>query len=113
VTVSWFRPQNQAGYGLSVAAQNRWEDENGVGHAARSSSLLYLEASQTRVSESSLKSNGGAVRMVHVASLQRSHRDEAKDGRVDAMGCIGLFYPNFAVFIVLGHKGNLVFWLGL
>jgi hypothetical protein len=24
------------------------------------------------------------------------------------MGCIGLFYPNFAVFIVLCHKGNLV-----
>jgi hypothetical protein len=24
------------------------------------------------------------------------------------MGSIGLFYPNFTVFIVLGHKGNLV-----
>jgi hypothetical protein len=26
VTVSWFGPQNQAGFGLSVAPQNRWED---------------------------------------------------------------------------------------
>jgi hypothetical protein len=30
----------------------------------------------------------------YVASSRRSHGDEAKDGRVDAMGCIGLFYPN-------------------
>jgi hypothetical protein len=34
--------------------------------------------------------------------------DEAEDGRVDAMGCIRLFYPNFTVFIVLGHKDSLV-----
>jgi hypothetical protein len=47
-TVSWFEPQNQVGYGLSVAAQNRWEDD-GVGHASRSSGLLHLEASQARV----------------------------------------------------------------
>jgi hypothetical protein len=46
--------------------------------------------------------------MVHVTSSWRSHRDEAEDGRVDATGCIRLFYPNFTVFIVLGHKGNLV-----
>jgi hypothetical protein len=24
------------------------------------------------------------------------------------MGCIGLFYPNFVVFIVLAHKSSLV-----
>jgi hypothetical protein len=24
------------------------------------------------------------------------------------MGCIGLFYPNFTIFIILGHKGILV-----
>jgi hypothetical protein len=47
--------------------------------------------------------------MVHVTSLLRSRADEAKDGRVDAMGCIRLFYPNFFIFIVLGHKGILVF----
>jgi hypothetical protein len=46
--------------------------------------------------------------MVYVASSQRLHRDEAKVGRVDTTGCIRLFYPNFPVFIVLGHKGNLV-----
>jgi hypothetical protein len=33
---------------------------------------------------------------------------KAEDGWVDAMGCIGLFYPNFAIFFVLGHKGSLV-----
>jgi hypothetical protein len=46
--------------------------------------------------------------MVHVASSQRSRGDEAKDGLVDVIGCIGLFYPNFTVFFVLGHKGSLV-----
>jgi hypothetical protein len=26
MTVSWFEHQNQAGFGLSVVPQNRWED---------------------------------------------------------------------------------------
>jgi hypothetical protein len=46
--------------------------------------------------------------MVHMASSQRSRGDEAEGGRVDATGCIGLFYANFAVFVVLGHKDILV-----
>jgi hypothetical protein len=46
--------------------------------------------------------------MVHVALSQRSHGDEVKDRWVDATGCIELFYPNFTVFIVLGHKGGFV-----
>jgi hypothetical protein len=46
--------------------------------------------------------------MVHVASSRRSHGDEAEDGWFNVTGCIGLFYPNFAIFIVLGHKGSLV-----
>jgi hypothetical protein len=46
--------------------------------------------------------------MVHVASLRRSRGDEVEDRRVDAMGCIELFYPKFIVFFVLGHKGSLV-----
>jgi hypothetical protein len=46
--------------------------------------------------------------MMHVASSRRSHGDEVEDERVDAVDCIGLFYPNFVVFFVLGHKGSLV-----
>jgi hypothetical protein len=46
--------------------------------------------------------------MVHVPSSWRSRRDETEDGWVDATCCIGLFYPNFAIFIVLDHKGSLV-----
>jgi hypothetical protein len=96
------------GYGFLVAPQNRWEDEDGAGHASRSSGLLHLKASQARVSQSSLKTGGDATRMVHVASSRRLHGDEAKDRWVDAMGCIGLFYPSLIVFFVLGHKGSLV-----
>jgi hypothetical protein len=73
--VCWFVPQNHVGYGLSVAPQNQWEDEDGVGCASRSSGFLRLEASQARVSHSSLKTDEGVARMVHVASLRRSHGD--------------------------------------
>jgi hypothetical protein len=105
--VSWFVPQNQVGYGLSVVPQNRWEDEDGVRLALRSSGLFCLEASRARVFQSSLKTGGGTAQMVHVASSRGSRRDGAKDGWIDAMGYIGLFYPNITVFIVLGHKCSL------
>jgi hypothetical protein len=59
-TVSWFGPQNQVGFGLSVAPQNR-RREVGVGHASRSSSLFGVEASLARVSQSGLKTGGGAT----------------------------------------------------
>jgi hypothetical protein len=56
------------GYGLSVEPQNRQEDEDSAGHASRSCGLLHLKASRDRVSQSSLKTGGGTVQMVHVAS---------------------------------------------
>jgi hypothetical protein len=79
-----------------------------VGHASRCSGLLYLEASRARVSQSRLKTDRGAARMVHVTSSQRSRGDKAKDERVNVMGCIRLFYPNFVIFVVLCHKRSLV-----
>jgi hypothetical protein len=48
-TVSWFGPQNQVSFGLSVAPQNR-RREISAGHASRSSGLLCVEASLARVS---------------------------------------------------------------
>jgi hypothetical protein len=59
-TVSRFGPQNQVVFGLSVAPQNRWR-EAGAGHTSRSSSLLGVEASLARVSQSGLKTGGGAT----------------------------------------------------
>jgi hypothetical protein len=59
-TVSWFGPQNQVGFGLSVVAQNR-RRKVGAGHASRSSSLLGVEASLARVSQSALKTGGGTT----------------------------------------------------
>jgi hypothetical protein len=59
-TVSWFGPQNQVGFGLLVAPQNRWREVS-VGHASRSSSLLGIEANLARVSQSGLKTGGGAT----------------------------------------------------
>jgi hypothetical protein len=61
VTVSWFVPQNQVGFGLSVAPQNR-RMEVGTGHTSRSSGLLRVEASLTRVSQSDLKTGGDKLK---------------------------------------------------
>jgi hypothetical protein len=33
---------------------------------------------------------------------------EGEDGLVDAMGCVGPFYPKIVVFYVLSHMANLV-----
>jgi hypothetical protein len=60
VTVSWFGPQNQTGFVLSVAPQNQRREVD-AGHASRSSGLLRVEASLTRVSQSVLKTGGGAT----------------------------------------------------
>jgi hypothetical protein len=59
-TVFWFGSQNQAGFGLSVAPQNQWR-EVGAGHVSRSSGLLYVEANLAMVSQSGLKTGGGAT----------------------------------------------------
>jgi hypothetical protein len=48
------------GFGLLVAPQNQ-RRMVGAGHAPRSSSLLHMEASLARVSQSGLKTGGGAM----------------------------------------------------
>jgi hypothetical protein len=45
---------------LSVASQNR-RSEVDAGHALRSSGLLHVEASLARVSQSGIKTGGGAT----------------------------------------------------
>jgi hypothetical protein len=60
VTISWFGPQNQADFGLSVAPQNRRREVD-VGHMSRSSGLFHVEASLGRISQSVLKTDGGAA----------------------------------------------------
>jgi hypothetical protein len=60
VTVSWFVPQNQAGFSLSIAPQNRWREVD-ARHASRSNDLLHVKESLARVSQSDLKIAGGAT----------------------------------------------------
>jgi hypothetical protein len=60
MTVSWFGPQNQVSFGLSVAPQNR-RREVGARHALRSTGLLRVEAGLARVSQSDLKTDGGTT----------------------------------------------------
>jgi hypothetical protein len=107
-TVSWFGPQNQAGFSLSVAPQNQ-KREVSTGYTSGSSSLLHVEALLARVS--SLVSRLAKERwwLLHVAPLQRLRRVEVEDGWVDTMGCVAPFYPNITVFYVLGPMSDLVF----
>jgi hypothetical protein len=58
--ISWFGPQNEVGFGLSVAPQNRRREVR-ARHASRSSDLLCVEASLARVFQSDLKTGGGAT----------------------------------------------------
>jgi hypothetical protein len=58
--VSWFGPQNHVSFGLLVAPQNQ-RREVGMRHALRSSGLLCVEPSLARVSQSGLKTGGGAM----------------------------------------------------
>jgi hypothetical protein len=108
LTVSWFGPQNQACFGLSVASQNRWREDD-VGHALRFDDLLHLEASRTRVFQSVLRLTDARWLVVHVASLRRSCGVQVEDRWVDVMNCIEPCYPYFIVFIVLVPRNVLVF----
>jgi hypothetical protein len=47
--------------------------------------------------------------VVHVVPSRRLRRDQVKDRRVDATGCVRPVYPYFAIFCVLDHRGILVF----
>jgi hypothetical protein len=47
--------------------------------------------------------------MLHVTSSWRLHRVKAEDGQVNVMSYVEPFYPNFAVFYVLGPRDILVF----
>jgi hypothetical protein len=77
------------------------EDEDDVGHALRSSGLLRLKASRDRISQYDLKIDGGAARMVHVASSRRLRQVEAKDGWRDAIGCIELVTSRCQIHIII------------
>jgi hypothetical protein len=112
VTVSWFGHQNQADGGLSVVPQNQWEEYD-TGHTSRSSGLLCLKASRDRVFHFASKLVEERRRVVHVTSSWMSHEDEVEDSRVDAIDCIRPFYPYFVIFVVLGDRGILVFWMSL
>jgi hypothetical protein len=48
------------GFSLSVVPQNQWREVD-TEHASRSSGLLGVEASLARVSQSGLKTDGGAT----------------------------------------------------
>jgi hypothetical protein len=68
-----------------------------------------VKASRARVSQSALKTGGGAARMVHVVSSRILCRGQVEDGRVDVMSYIEPYYPCFVVFFVLDNIYVLVF----
>jgi hypothetical protein len=55
--------------------------------------------------------------VAHVASSRRSRGSEAKDGRLDGVGCdvveVGPNYHSLDAIFLLAHRGILVFWSSL
>jgi hypothetical protein len=77
-----------------------------VGYTSRSSGLLDVEASLPSVSLSGLKTGRDATMVVHVTPSRRLRRRQVEDRH--ATGCVGPFYPTFAVFNVLDDRGIVV-----
>jgi hypothetical protein len=99
VMVSWFGPQNQEGYGFSVAPQNRGEDDSARG--TRQDMAACFAWKQVTLGFFSLASRLVEARrwVVHVTSLWKLHRVKAEDEQVDATGCVGPFYPKIIVLV--------------
>jgi hypothetical protein len=49
------------------------------------------------------------LRVVYMTSSRRSRGIDAEDGRVDATCYVEPFYPKIVIFIILCHKGILIF----
>jgi hypothetical protein len=100
------------GDGLWIAPQNRRVDEDGAGHASRSSGLLSVEASRARVSQFASKLAEARQWVVHVASSLRLSRSSRRwTGRRD--GLRQTLLSKIVVFYVLGPRGIFAFCLGL
>jgi hypothetical protein len=95
------------GFSLSALPQNR-RREVGAGHASRSSGLLHVKESLTRVSMSSLKTGGGVTVGGACGTIAKVHQRQVEDGQVDATDCVGPCYLTFTIFNVLGLRGIVV-----
>jgi hypothetical protein len=107
-------PQNQ-GRGVSRFGLKKWQLRFGdlsLKITATFSSFRPQNQADDDLSVAPQKPMGGGW-VVHVPSPRGSHEDEAEDGRINAMGCIRLFYPYFTIFVVLDPRGILIFWMGL
>jgi hypothetical protein len=49
------------------------------------------------------------LQVVHVPSSWQLRQEDAEDGRVDATGCVGPFFPKIIVFSILGSSDIVVF----
>jgi hypothetical protein len=79
-----------------------------VGHASRSSDLLYVEARLARVFSLASRLAEVRQRVVHVAPSQMLCQSQVEDGRVDTIGCVRSCYPCFIIFILLCHRSTVV-----
>jgi hypothetical protein len=51
--------------------------------------------------------------MVHVASSRRSRGVKDKDKRINVVDFVGSFYSKIIIFVMLGLKSIVVFYLGI
>jgi hypothetical protein len=119
-TIWWFVPQNyrgdflvwdsnQVGWGLSFCASkpmNRWRRCEGT----RQHPTACFTVKQVRLGFPSFVSKLAKEqrRVVHMASLRRSHGSEVKDDKFDGIRCdvveVKPYYPSLDVIFLLVHR---------
>jgi hypothetical protein len=94
---------------LSVVPQNRRSIKTAWG--THRDLATCFAGKQVRLEFFSLTSKlmDARQRVVHVTPSRRSHEDQVKDRRVNAMGYVGACYPYFTIFDVLDTIDILVF----
>jgi hypothetical protein len=115
VTISWFGSPNQAGFGLSVAPQKRWKEDD-MRHVSRSGSLLRLEASHVRVSQSDLKTGGGMTAGGACGTIAEVASGSSWRQTGQCHGLCQILLPLLCRFLCIRpyvHSSLLVFYLGL
>jgi hypothetical protein len=77
--ISWFGPQNQAGYGLLVTPQNRWDDEDGADLCQDLAACFRWKEVRLGFSSPASRLVEARRRVVHVAPSRRLRQCQVED----------------------------------
>jgi hypothetical protein len=104
-------PRRFLGLGLKTihASVCRLRHKTNGGRSVQDTHPDRVEASRARVSQSGLKTGGGATTGGAHGTVTDVVSGQVEDGRVDAMGYVEPCYPCFTVFFLLCPRAIIVF----